>query len=102
MEYQQFSATIDYERFSFFYAARYYVWPCINELGCSFSVVDNHLVVSYDGLRVTLSNEEEIFIFYEVFYKRQYAFSGIPNPIVVDIGFNIGLSSIFFLKYKIL
>ncbi len=97
--YNKFHRIIDPKRFAFFYSARFYVWPCIAELGCTFKVIDDDLMVLLDGIRLTLTNEEEIFIFYEVFYKRQYAFSGLNNPVVIDIGFNLGFSSIFFLKY---
>jgi len=97
--YKRFKNAIDPNSFPFFYESKFYIWPCV-DLGCNFYVQNDRLRVALNGVVAELHNHEEVYIFYEVFYRRQYDFYGIKQPVVLDIGFNIGFSSIFFAKVR--
>lgn len=57
---------------------------------------NNGFLVSFLNLTVYVESPEEFFILKEVFGENDYNFSSNSKAIVIDIGANIGISSLFF------
>ncbi len=64
--------------------------------GTTFKLNGNELLVSIQGINYAISTHEEIFILNEIFVTGAYNFECRGPSIVVDIGMNVGLSSLFF------
>ena len=83
------------------YRARVYVKK-INQFYPDLKI-KNHLegfVFSFSDVAIFVESPEEIFIISEVFVEFDYNFSSTQNCIVIDIGANIGISSLFFSRLK--
>ena len=64
-----------------------------------FSVVkenDNSLIVKIENYLFQVESVEDIFIISEVFIDKEYNFLIAEDVVLIDIGLNIGISSIFF------
>ncbi len=62
-------------------------------------VIENHnkgFYVSFLNFKIYVESPEEFFILYEVFVENDYNFSSNSKAVVIDIGANIGISSLFF------
>lgn len=68
----------------------------IVKFGGKFSINDDVLFLSFDGISIEICTAEELFIVREIFVDRCYDFFGKPNTIVIDIGMNVGIASLFF------
>jgi FkbM family methyltransferase len=53
-------------------------------------------IVSFNGLNFYIESTEEFHILEEIFLVHDYMFDTIQSSIVIDIGANIGISSLFF------
>lgn len=67
-----------------------------------FFVDANQLCLKIDEVNFVINDEEELFIISEVFLEGSYNFlSGTKNSVsVVDIGMNVGVTSLFFASRK--
>jgi len=56
----------------------------------------------FDELKIKINSLSEIFILNEIFYKKCYNFKFAENNdlIVVDMGMNVGLASLFFAQHE--
>lgn len=54
------------------------------------------VLVSFSGLKIYVESAEEFFIINEVFIEKDYNFLTPADCILVDIGANIGISSLYF------
>ena len=61
---------------------------------------DNGFIFSFSDVSIFVESPEEIFIISEVFVEYDYNFTSTKNCIVIDIGANIGISSLFFSRLK--
>ena len=79
------------------YQAANYIIQFENKLKC-FNIEDGKkgLVISFEGLKLELETKEEFLILNEVFIKEDYSFELKDDCIVVDIGANVGFSSLYF------
>jgi FkbM family methyltransferase len=62
-------------------------------------IIENHkegFFVKFLNLKIYLESPEEFFILNEVFVENDYNFSSNSKAVVIDIGANIGVSSLFF------
>jgi len=62
-------------------------------------IIENHkegFFVSFLNIKIYIESPEEFFILNEVFVENDYNFSSNSKAIVIDIGANIGISSLFF------
>lgn len=57
-------------------------------------------LISFSNLTIYVESSEEIFIINEVFIENDYNFITKSKSVVVDIGANIGVSSIFFSTFE--
>lgn len=57
---------------------------------------NNGFLVSFFNLKIYVESPEEFFILREVFVENDYNFSCDSKSIVIDIGTNIGIASLFF------
>lgn len=77
---------------SYYYAKKIY-----NHSNGRFSVTPSQdLLVEIDGITFTINDPEELFIITEVFLEQQYNFNTKDKIVVVDIGQNVAVSSLFF------
>lgn len=68
-----------------------------NNLGGSFNVEKGEIFFCFSNLKFLLTNRSDLFILKEIFVNRIYDFLSLSNDIVViDIGMNVGLASLFF------
>lgn len=63
-------------------------------------IENNDLFVEIDGIRIQATTAEEIFIINEIFVVKTYAFDCFEPCIVVDVGMNVGIASLFFASLK--
>lgn len=71
----------------------------IASYGISFKLIeeiDDVLLVEFNNLKFYIESSEDIFILKEVFIDQDYNFIGEVPTVVLDIGLNIGVSSVFF------
>lgn len=57
---------------------------------------DSGLIFIFNDIKIFVESTEEIFIINEVFVKKDYNFFSNEKVVLIDIGTNIGISSIFF------
>lgn len=53
-------------------------------------------IVSFLNLKIYVESAEEFFILSEVFIENDYNFNSSTKTVIIDIGANIGISSLFF------
>lgn len=61
-----------------------------------FQQADNQIFAIFPNLKVEVQTAEDIFILKEIFLNGEYAFSFNEQTIVVDIGLNVGMASLYF------
>jgi FkbM family methyltransferase len=85
------------ENFEILFAARDYVLNLNNKFE-NLSIINykNGFLVSFFYLEIYIESKEEFFILNEVFVEGDYNFESTSKAIVIDIGANIGISSLFF------
>ena len=59
---------------------------------------NNGVLFIFSGLEIYVETVEEIFIIDEVFVKMSYNFISLDKIILIDVGANVGISSLFFSK----
>lgn len=52
--------------------------------------------VVIDGIHIIFHNALEESIFYEIYYNEEYNINCPTNSIVIDIGLNVGMATLFF------
>lgn len=57
---------------------------------------ENGFIVSFFNLNIFVESTEEFFILEEVFIRNDYKFKSSNEAVVIDIGANIGISSLYF------
>lgn len=74
----------------------------LNSLYDNFKMVakDKGFIVQFLDLKVYVETIEEFYILDEVFIAKDYNFHTLRNCTVIDIGANIGISSLFFSTFK--
>lgn len=75
---------------------------CVSDLasraGATFDIRADHTYIEVDGIMGIARNVADIQVFHEIFVERFYTFE-FPGPfLVMDIGANLGLASLFFAK----
>lgn len=68
--------------------------------GAAYSLGDDELLVSIQGVNFAITTQEEAYILNEVFILGSYAFNSSRSCIVLDVGMNVGISSLFFAKME--
>jgi FkbM family methyltransferase len=61
-----------------------------------FGMKDGHLVADVDGVRFRIDHEGSLFIIDEIFAERLYDLRLNEDLLVVDVGMNVGIASLFF------
>jgi len=59
-------------------------------------VIENGLLLTINGVRLMVTNKQEILIVKEIFTEKIYNTRILPNTLVIDIGMNVGFCSLFF------
>ncbi len=73
-----------------------YLWD-IKACGFSLNAIgEREIEIAGHGVRVRLNSVEEVFIFREIFCERTYDVQPAVQALVIDVGMNIGLASLFF------
>jgi FkbM family methyltransferase len=68
----------------------------LGDRGVLFSQELDDLFVTYEGVKVKITTNQELFIFHEVFIKKVYNLIFPHACTIVDIGMNVGFASLFF------
>jgi FkbM family methyltransferase len=68
------------------------------QLGAKFIRQGQELFVEIDGVRMRLQTREELFILDELYVHNCYQAYAPGDPLVLDIGLNVGFSSLFLAK----
>ena len=61
---------------------------------------DDTLMLSFLGMRFSITAADEIFIIYEVFVKGTYNYSSSEDFMLVDIGMNVGTTCLYFSRME--
>lgn len=86
----------DAANISYYYAKRIY-----DLLGGRFRSQDGKLLLSFNGLQFQINDAEELYIINEVFIEEHYNYlNGDDSYALVDIGQNVGITSVFFAAKK--
>jgi len=64
--------------------------------GAEFSSIKTHLLITIDRLVFQINSWEELFILNEVFVDKVYNIESPSKFAVIDIGMNVGISSLYF------
>lgn len=67
-----------------------------NELNAKFEIIDDELIVTVGDINIYAETEEDLFIINEVYSELVYGFFSGDNYLLIDIGLNIGISSLYF------
>ncbi|MFV8464655.1 FkbM family methyltransferase [Flavobacterium sp. LB1P62] len=59
---------------------------------------NNGLVFEFNGVKIYVESYEEILIINEIFVEKDYGFFTNETVVLIDIGTNIGIASVFFSK----
>jgi FkbM family methyltransferase len=59
---------------------------------------DDAIFASFNNIKIQLHNGEELYILNEIYYEGCYNFLINSDCVVIDIGMNVGLASLFFLQ----
>lgn len=69
----------------------------VEHAGASVSALPNgELAIAIGGLLLSLQTSEEVFILSEVFLGGAYSMRSIRPTVVLDVGMNVGLASLYF------
>lgn len=68
----------------------------INEASAVFHIQNDELIVNINNVKAFVECEEDLFILNEVFNNLVYGFHSAETFVVIDIGLNIGISSLYF------
>jgi FkbM family methyltransferase len=68
--------------------------------GASFWVSNDQLFAEVEGVKAVIETEEELLILQELFLDRTYGWNLHPGTIVLDIGMNVAIASLFFVRHK--
>lgn len=63
-----------------------------------FSVEDKKFYINLSNIKINLTTAEEVFIVHEVFHACTYDFVTRGQFVVMDIGMNVGIASLYFAK----
>jgi FkbM family methyltransferase len=84
---------------SFIYDIKPDIYFDLVNIGFVFTLQENKSVLAaYDGICFTINAFDELFILHEIFFRGVYNYSFNKNHIVIDIGMNVGFSSLYFAK----
>ncbi|MBX6361733.1 MAG: FkbM family methyltransferase [Acidobacterium ailaaui] len=67
-------------------------------LKANFKIVDNQFYVEWDDLILNVKCKQELFTMKEVFVFQEYNYIIEKPSVLIDIGFNVGYTSLFFAK----
>lgn len=89
------------ENFDLIFKSRKFIHS-LNQKYSDFNLInqDTGFIVSFLNLKIFVESAEEFFILSEVFVENDYNFSANSKSIIIDIGANIGISSLFFSNLK--
>ncbi len=73
-----------------------YLKQIISQSNPLIEVSDKGLILTLDGVRLTVTTKQEILIAKEIFTEKIYNTRVLPNTLVIDIGMNVGFCSLFF------
>lgn len=84
-------------QFLFFLENYDYANALTEKIGFIFFIEDNRLFAESDGLKFEIQTGEELFILNEIFVDKIYNLIPVSERlVVVDVGMNVGFSSIYF------
>lgn len=63
-------------------------------------IIDEDIYFNYKGLNLVFKAKDEIEIFFEVFFRQEYNVLMDKETIVMDIGANVGISTLYFALNK--
>ena len=93
----KFLKYISKEKFLFLYQNFNLIENLILENKLKISVCDDKsLIFKIDNVSLLIENGEEIYIFNEVFNNGCYNLISNKESVIIDIGMNVGISSLFF------
>lgn len=83
----------------------YFLLDCIDyidlfnsKLNANFFIENDNFYIQWNQFKLNITTKEEFFIISEIFLKKIYNFNFNQPFIVIDIGFNVGIASLFFAK----
>ena len=82
----------------FFEGYQKYCWRFL-ENGCRFAFDGNKMFVKINDLTIRVQTLEELYILNEVFLENVYKIESNSNYIVLDIGMNVGITSLYFSQF---
>ena len=97
-DYQNFGIKLNS---ALLFQSKYYIEELLSTFK-DLSIIDhkNGFIVGIDGFNIYVESMEEFHILKEVFVSNDYKFLIKDNCIVIDIGANIGTSSLYFTKFE--
>ncbi|WP_278036316.1 hypothetical protein [Flavobacterium nitratireducens] len=85
------------ENFNTLFQSKYYIQNLENKFK-ELSIVNHRegFLVGFLDLSIYIESEEEFHILNEIFVRNDYDFISSSQSVVIDIGANIGITSLFF------
>ena len=63
-------------------------------------VENRHIVTTPDGVKVALVKRTDYDVFHEIFSYSYYGIDVLPETVIIDIGMNIGMATLYFASKK--
>jgi FkbM family methyltransferase len=88
------------QNFDLLYDSRYYISSLMNKFD-DFNLIDNGegFLVSFENFIFYVESNEEFFILNEIYVNEDYHFVTSQKTVVIDIGANVGLASIYYSQF---
>jgi FkbM family methyltransferase len=91
-----FGITLQHDNQAFFLRGMHFARNLKEEAKATFQIIDDKIVIEMEGHSLYVETFEELFILNEIFVDGVYNIILPESVIVMDIGMNVGYSSLYF------
>jgi FkbM family methyltransferase len=91
--------TLPGDSFGFFLEAYDLARELYSSGNAKYRLQAHRLLITVDELVFNLTTSEELFILHEIFVKRAYGFDFGERCVVIDVGMNVGVASLYFASF---
>jgi FkbM family methyltransferase len=93
---KKFGLKLDLSKHVFFLKGLRYADALKKDLGAIFTLQNGEIFVDLQNLRFNIQTKEELYILNEVFVKGDYGYENAVDFVLIDIGMNVGITSLYF------
>ena len=96
---ENWGIALDLQKYNFILSKLNKVCSFYEDLGAKFSLQpEGDLIIEVDGIKNIVQTAEDFYILCEIYLQGVYNFSSPKGVVYVDIGMNVGFSSLYFAR----